>query len=123
MLNVTPDVLSPRPDTEAILDVVMLAYPPHQAFEMIDLGTGSGIIAITVAHERPDWLCTAVDVSSKALAIATSATSCRSALTSGCRVVVVPDEFTSFQDFGGARIIAEKLEDLNLDDALELVCS
>lgn len=59
----------------------------------------------------------------KALAIATSATSCRSALTSGCRVVVVPDEFTAFQDFGGARIIAEKLEDLNLDDALELVCS
>ena len=57
----------------------------------------------------------------KAVALTTSASSCRSALTSGCRVVVVPDEFTSFQDFGGARLIADTIEDLKADEVLELV--
>jgi beta-phosphoglucomutase-like phosphatase (HAD superfamily) len=57
----------------------------------------------------------------KAVAIATSAHACRSALTAGCRVVVVPDEFTVFQDFGGARMIADTLEDLKADEVLELV--
>lgn len=70
MLNVTPDVLSPRPDTEAILDVVLLALPPHKAFEMIDLGTGSGAILLAALAERAGARGVGTDISSEALAVA-----------------------------------------------------
>jgi len=70
MLNVTPDVLSPRPDTEAILDVVMLAFPPNRAFEMIDLGTGSGAILLATLAERAGARGVGTDISSEALAVA-----------------------------------------------------
>lgn len=70
MLTVTPDVLSPRPDTETILDVVMLAFPPHQAFEMIDLGVGSGAILLAILAERAGAKGAGTDISSEALAVA-----------------------------------------------------
>ena len=70
MLNVTPDVLSPRPDTEAILDIVLLAYPPNKAFEMIDLGTGSGAILLAVLAERFGARGVGTDISFEALAVA-----------------------------------------------------
>lgn len=70
MLSVTPDVLSPRPDTEAILDVVMLAYAPHEAFAMIDLGTGSGAILLATLAERAGARGVGTDVSTEALAVA-----------------------------------------------------
>lgn len=70
MLNVTPDVLSPRPDTEAILDVVMLAFQPESAFEMIDLGTGSGAILLATLAERPAASGVGTDISFEALAVA-----------------------------------------------------
>jgi release factor glutamine methyltransferase len=70
MLNVTPDVLSPRPDTEAILDVVLLAYPPNRAFEMIDLGTGSGAILLATLAERFGARGVGTDISFEALAVA-----------------------------------------------------
>ena len=70
MLNVTPDVLSPRPDTETILDVVLAAYAPHQAFTLIDLGTGSGAILLAVLAERFGARGVGTDVSTEALAVA-----------------------------------------------------
>ena len=70
MLNVTPDVLSPRPDTETILDVAMLAFEPAQAFNVIDLGTGSGAILLAVLSERPGSHGVGTDISSEALAVA-----------------------------------------------------
>ena len=70
MLNVTPDVLSPRPDTEAILDIVLLAYPPNRAFEMIDLGTGSGAILLATLAERFGARGVGTDISFEALAVA-----------------------------------------------------
>jgi release factor glutamine methyltransferase len=70
MLNVTPDVLSPRPDTETILDVALLAFEPAQAFNVIDLGTGSGAILLAVLSERPGAHGVGTDVSSEALAVA-----------------------------------------------------
>jgi len=70
MLNVTPDVLSPRPDTETILDVAMLAFEPVQAFSVIDLGTGSGAILLAVLSERPGAHGVGTDISSEALAVA-----------------------------------------------------
>lgn len=70
LLNVTPDVLSPRPDTEALLDVVLPAFPEGKAFRMIDLGTGSGAILLTVLAERPAATGLGTDVSAEALAVA-----------------------------------------------------
>lgn len=70
LLNVTPDVLSPRPDTEALLDVILLAFPPHRAFEMADLGTGSGAILLATLAERTGARGLGTDISSEALAVA-----------------------------------------------------
>ncbi|CAN5130889.1 peptide chain release factor N(5)-glutamine methyltransferase [soil metagenome] len=70
MLNVTLDVLSPRPDTETILDIAMLAFAKHEAFSMIDLGTGSGAILLAVLAERPAASGVGTDISSEALAVA-----------------------------------------------------
>ncbi|NBB52915.1 peptide chain release factor N(5)-glutamine methyltransferase [Rhizobium sp. CRIBSB] len=70
MLSVTPDVLSPRPDTESLLDVVLPAFAPGQPFEMIDLGTGSGAILLAVLAERPAARGVGTDISFEALAVA-----------------------------------------------------
>jgi release factor glutamine methyltransferase len=68
--KVTPDVLIPRPDTELLIELSLELIPKNQAFNLIDLGTGSGIIAVTVAAERPNAQVTAVDASLAALEIA-----------------------------------------------------
>jgi release factor glutamine methyltransferase len=65
---VTPDVLIPRPDTELLVELA-LRYAP-KASRLLDLGTGSGAIAISVAQQRPDLEVTALDISPAALAIA-----------------------------------------------------
>ena len=70
MLNVTPDVLSPRPDTETLLDVVVRAFPPHRAFDMIDLGTGSGAILLATLMERAGARGVGTDISTEAIAVA-----------------------------------------------------
>jgi release factor glutamine methyltransferase len=67
-LEMSPAVLVPRPETEALVDLA-LERAPHGA-RAIDLGTGSGAIAIAMARERPDLHVTAVDVSRNALALA-----------------------------------------------------
>ena len=65
---VTPDVLIPRPDTELLVELA-LQYAPKQS-RLLDLGTGSGAIAIAVAQQRPDLTVLALDVSPAALKIA-----------------------------------------------------
>jgi len=67
---VSPDVLIPRPDTELLIELALARLPPDQAMEVLDLGTGSGCIAVTLALERPLARVTAVDRSPAALAIA-----------------------------------------------------
>lgn len=66
---VEPGVLIPRPETEALVDFA-LTHAPMGA-HVLDLGTGSGAIAISIAAARPDLVVTAVDRSDAALAIAT----------------------------------------------------
>jgi len=68
--TVTPDVLIPRPDTELLIELSLDLIPKDKAVNLIDLGTGSGIIAVTLAAERPNALVTAVDASLAALEIA-----------------------------------------------------
>jgi release factor glutamine methyltransferase len=67
---VSPDVLIPRPDTELLVERALACIPPDQAMAVLDLGTGSGCIAITLALERPLARVTAVDRSPAALAMA-----------------------------------------------------
>jgi release factor glutamine methyltransferase len=68
--DVSPAVLIPRPDTELLIELALAHVPPGQTVEMLDLGTGSGCIAITLALERPLARVTALDRSPSALAIA-----------------------------------------------------
>jgi release factor glutamine methyltransferase len=68
--RVAPGVLIPRPETELLIELALAALPADHPADMLDLGTGSGIIAITLAVERPRSRVVAVDVSPEALAIA-----------------------------------------------------
>ena len=70
MLRVTPDVLTPRPETETILDVVLPDLGEFQRFRVLDLGVGSGAILLAILSERPNAVGLGVDVSEEALAVA-----------------------------------------------------
>jgi len=68
--SVTPDVLIPRPDTELLVELSLKLIPTDKPTRIIDLGTGSGIIAITLAMERPYAQISASDFNEPALRIA-----------------------------------------------------
>lgn len=67
--QVTPATLIPRPDTELLVEVALECMPAVSC-RVLDLGTGSGAIALSIAHARPDAEVWACDVSADALAIA-----------------------------------------------------
>ena len=68
--EVTPAVLIPRPDTESLVDEVLRVATAETELDVLELGTGSGCIAIALACTRPRWRILATDVSPDALAIA-----------------------------------------------------
>lgn len=68
--RVSPDVLIPRADTETLIDAALEILTPPAGLEVLDLGTGNGCVAITIAHERSAARVTAVDVSVAALNVA-----------------------------------------------------
>jgi release factor glutamine methyltransferase len=70
MLRVTPAVLSPRSDTETVVDVVLKAVEETAAASILDLGVGSGAILLAVLAERPAARGLGVDASEDALAVA-----------------------------------------------------
>ncbi|MFL6636716.1 MAG: peptide chain release factor N(5)-glutamine methyltransferase, partial [Massilia sp.] len=102
--QVGPAVLIPRPDTELIVELALerlsLVPPrlPDNAPRLLDMGTGSGAIAVAVAHTRPDADVTALDVSPDALAVAQA-----NAAANGARVRFVHsswfDALTAFDTF------------------------
>ena len=70
MLRVTPDVLTPRPDSETLLDAVLPLFPEGRPFKVLDLGVGSGAILLAILAERPTAVGLGVDISEEALAVA-----------------------------------------------------
>ncbi len=68
--EVNPSVLIPRPDTETLVAEALTFLKPNTAPTVLDLGTGSGCIAVSIAHQKKDAHITAVDVSPDALAMA-----------------------------------------------------
>lgn len=68
-LWVTPDTLVPRPDTEVLVETVLALDLPQNS-QIVDLGTGTGAIALALASERPDWHVLATDVYPPTLAVA-----------------------------------------------------
>jgi release factor glutamine methyltransferase len=69
-LAVTPDTLVPRPETEQLVELALRRLPPGRPSRIADLGTGSGAVALALAHERPLAQVVATDASEEALAVA-----------------------------------------------------
>jgi release factor glutamine methyltransferase len=93
--QVNPAVLIPRPDTELIVELALERLAPRA--RMLDMGTGSGAIAVALAHSRPDAAVTALDVSAAALALAG-----RNAAANGARVEFLRSDWFGALD-GGRR--------------------
>ncbi len=70
ILGVTADVLTPRPETEILVETALAAFGPDQPFKLLDLGVGSGAVMLAVLAERPLAHGTGVDASEEALAVA-----------------------------------------------------
>jgi release factor glutamine methyltransferase len=68
--KVTPAVLIPRPETELLVEIALECVSPDSACRVLDLGTGSGCVAIAIARHRPRAHVVAVDRSAAALAVA-----------------------------------------------------
>ncbi len=67
---VTPDTLIPRPETELLVAAALEMLPSQVVFNVLDLGTGSGAIAVSIAKQRPLCHIVATDFSDKALSLA-----------------------------------------------------
>lgn len=71
LFAITPDVLIPRPETEQIIDLCLANFILEtENLKILDVGTGSGIIPITLATKYPNSKCIAVDISEKAVVLA-----------------------------------------------------
>ena len=70
-LRVNPYTLIPRSDTECLVETALCLLARDQALEIVDMGTGSGAIALALASECPDWQISASDCCQHALALAT----------------------------------------------------
>ena len=68
--EVNRDVLIPRPETELLVETALQLMPNSSASFICDLGTGSGCVAVTLLHERPNARGVAIDISSAAIEVA-----------------------------------------------------
>ena len=69
-IQVSPDVMVPRPETEVVVDRARTCLDERDMPRVLDVGTGSGCLALALKHERPDAEVSACDVSPDALAVA-----------------------------------------------------
>ena len=84
--QVTEAVLIPRPDTELLVELALERLAPRAS--VLDMGTGSGAIAVAIAHSRPDAMVTALDASTEALAVARA-----NAAANGARVAFLHSDW------------------------------
>ncbi|MFY1049792.1 peptide chain release factor N(5)-glutamine methyltransferase [Apilactobacillus sp. 1-1-2] len=63
-------VLIPRPETEELVEWLLTDFADQKYLKVLDMGTGSGAIAISISKEHPDWQVDAADISAKALQVA-----------------------------------------------------
>ncbi|MFC3070861.1 peptide chain release factor N(5)-glutamine methyltransferase [Phenylobacterium soli] len=70
MLQVNHNVLTPRPDTETVVELVLRDFPERAPWSVLDLGVGSGAILLAILAERPAAKGLGVDISEEALAVA-----------------------------------------------------
>ena len=66
---VNKDVLIPRPDTELIIEQVLKIYPKNSIIQVLDIGTGSGCILLSILKERANFYGTGIDISKKSINI------------------------------------------------------
>ena len=64
---VNKDVLIPRPDTELIIEQVLKIYSKDAQLQVLDIGTGSGCILLSILKERPNFYGTGIDISKKSI--------------------------------------------------------
>ena len=70
IVGVNNHVLTPRPDTEVIVDIVLAVFEEERRFSMLDLGIGSGAMALAILAERPHAKALGIDISEDALVVA-----------------------------------------------------
>ncbi|WP_440617692.1 peptide chain release factor N(5)-glutamine methyltransferase [Cysteiniphilum sp. 6C5] len=70
-LLVDKHTLIPRTDTEVLIEAILNKFTQHNKLKVLDLGTGSGAIALSIAHARADWQITTIDFCEQALKVAT----------------------------------------------------
>ena len=68
--KVTEDTLIPRPETEELVALCLEQTEPAENLRVVDIGTGTGAIAVSLKLARPHWQIAAVDLSEAALAVA-----------------------------------------------------
>jgi len=66
---VNKDVLIPRPDTELIIEQVLKIYSKNSQLQILDIGTGSGCILLSILKERPNFYGTGIDISKKSIKV------------------------------------------------------
>ena len=89
---VSPATLIPRPETELLIDIALDTFDSNKKINILDLGTGSGAIAITLSEKCPLWKITATDKSNEALKIAKLNTHNKINFYCGDWFGAVPDE-------------------------------
>jgi len=89
---VSPATLIPRPETELLIDISLNIFDSNKKIKALDLGTGSGAIAITLSEKCPIWEMTATDKSNEALKIAKLNTHNKINFYCGDWFNAVPDE-------------------------------
>ncbi|XP_014680578.1 PREDICTED: release factor glutamine methyltransferase-like, partial [Priapulus caudatus] len=62
--------LIPRPETETLIEYILQKFGDQQNINLLDMGTGTGAIAIALANEKPQWNIAACDISPQAIQLA-----------------------------------------------------
>lgn len=114
-LRVTPEVLIPRPETEQLVELMLRDHPGGEVRRLLDIGTGSGCIALAAKKERPAWQVTAIDTSAEALRIARE-----NARDNNLEITFAPGDLSGYSPPEKQHIIVSNPPYIPEDEATEL---